>query len=1339
MPRRLRRSAAAVVALLVVSSLVTVVPASGAETSRMSHRWISEASDPEALADALASNQQKIPAEFRERLRWTLPDGTLRVMVALAGRNSDVEAFVESATTWVQWYGDAPRFLARVTQEQLLALLQADVVTFVEPDYPITNFMASSSLDVGARGTAATDPAVWSYDPTAGPMGALRSNIPSLTADQATGKGVTVAITDSGIDRTFRDFGGWECEAGPYQPCGSRIVRAVSIEHMIDAGADPGDSLPTTEVASGHGTHVAGTVAGNAFYQRDGNTPTAADITAYGGDGYNFGIAPQANLISTKNGDTLWAGLSNMGLQWQLDNAEEYGIRVSSNSWGCIGGCSFNGSSATGQLFKDLYEAGVVVVFAAGNDGGGIDGASFSGNAQSPYVLGVANYDDANHRLASSSSRGSDNSLPAAASWTPESEPVNGERRPDVGAPGTNIWSAGSLTGGAASVVPRQSANDVTGGENAGLTREYRQMSGTSMSTPHVAGAAAVMFSACPTATPLDVMRAVMVGADGTEVLKTAGSATAEPFEIGYGSLEVRRSVDWLLSQPACGGTGGGTTDPTPDPTVDPTPEPTSDPADPGTSTKYYLHSVSGLGNVDFANGQSTFDTNEPTRDTYSSYYDNGPLINSGAVDPAWVGTIDGEINALEVDFWQWSPVARAQDRLDYQVAIDVGGTIYTLPVAEKTLDGATITNEISRFTHKWTTMLDANDAEVPLSIDPGDEAVTIMIRGGYLDVETFTEVAYDSIEYPSSFTVTTGGAGPTTTPTPTPTPTSTGTPPPPPPPSGTRGTYPTTPDDPYFNDEADMFAPQQWAPQLIQAPQAWQEQQATGYSVNVAVLDSGVDLQHEDLQCPGKLLVVPGSDFTEANDGPDDVNGHGTHVAGSIGACTNNETGVAGVAPDSTIIPIQVLDDAGSGTVEGISDGIKKAADSGAHVINMSLSLGAGAPGSGAIGWLPGFVPEIDDAVEYANSKGVVVVAAAGNESLPLCEYPAIAEDVVCVGATDNRDVKSYYSGFPNKPDNEDTIGPSLVAPGGSGAPLFCDFYEENILSTVPAELDSETCTGIDAYANKSGTSMATPHVAGVAALVYDRLAGVRSVENRDAVISALTSSAVDLGAPGYDPVFGYGRLDALAAVQAVEVVVPEPTETPTAATTEVAFTDASATAAQYSDDAVIEAVLSSNDTPLANADLVFELTGAAGTRSWTVTTDASGIASKRVAFTDEPGSYQLSVRYAGRDGTYLPSADTAGFVVDRDASATAVRVTGKSNDRGLAATTTDGDSAAGLAGVTIEFFADNVSLGTSTTGSDGTATFSLPSKYRNGKHTYEAIFAGNAYYERSAARQQT
>ncbi|MGH2747192.1 MAG: S8 family serine peptidase [Actinomycetota bacterium] len=378
--------------------------------------------------------------------------------------------------------------------------------------------------------------------------------------------------------------------------------------------------------------------------------------------------------------------------------------------------------------------------------------------------------------------------------------------------------------------------------------------------------------------------------------------------------------------------------------------------------------------------------------------------------------------------------------------------------------------------------------------------------------------------------------------PSPSPTPTSTVSPgpsaSPSPSPEPGCGAYPATPNDPYFGAaDADLFEPQQWAPKKIRAPEAWGVGESTGCDIAVAVIDTGVDLGHEDLQCPGKLKVGAGSDVVSNDSNPDDENGHGTHVAGIIAACTNNGTGVAGVAPDATIVPIRVLNAAGSGTDAQIIAGLDKAVELGVHVVNMSLGY---PPGKEIIN----NVSAIDAAIGRARDAGIVLVAAAGNDSFPLCEYPALAEDVICVGATDPRDLKSFYSVFPNKTDAEDTIGPGLVAPGGSGAP-FCDTYAENVLSTIPLEFDTNGCTDVQGYANNFGTSMAAPHVAGAAALVYDRLGGERSEEAAAEVIAAIIDNADDLGAPGYDPVFGWGRLNASRAVQAIPLG-PDPTTSP-------------------------------------------------------------------------------------------------------------------------------------------------------------------------------------------------
>lgn len=1311
MPSRIRRSAAALVCIVVVAGLMPVAVAAAQPSFSISNPWVDG-----RLEAALARNAGKLPVEFEDRLDQALVDGKVRVLVTLTDRDETTESFVKANTSAVKWYGDDPRFYGVVDRQQMAALLDSRVVKNLSPDYLIKPMLASSVVDINARSRSGGSTGVWWFDPADGPMGALKSSVPGLTADQATGKGVTVAVTDSGIDRTNRDFGGWDCQAGPYTPCNSRIVKSVSMDHIVGSGFDFGDSMPTTEAASGHGTHVAGIIGGNAYYQRDGNAPVQGDIDQYGGDGWNFGVAPQANLISTKNGDLIWAGLSSFGLQWQLDNADEYDIRVSSNSWGCLTGCAYDPNSLTAQIVRDMYNAGIVVVFAAGNGGGTQSGTAFAGDAQSPYVLAVANYDDATRRLSSTSSRGSDNSLPSPAAWTPESEPVAGERRPDVAAPGQNIWSAGSLTGGAASTVPRQSANDVTGGSNLCCTREYRVMSGTSMATPHVAGTAALLFGACPAATPLDVMRAVISSADAGKIKKTTGDANAEPFEVGYGALEVRRAMDWLLNQPACGGAGGtGGTDPSPTatPTPTPTPSPTSTPTqdpEPATSRRFYFHSGSTSNQVDEAAlDAATFDTELPTF-TDPAIATDVPVVGKGTasanpVDPTWHGTAADAIETLTVDFWQ-DTTDMPYTSIDYDVVVWRGETAYALPTFTAPVSADDL---VTRVQHTFT----------GLDIPAGSEPLTIDIKPKFNNQQAGSIIYFDSVDYPSGFSIGTGGGS--SSPTPTPSPTSDPTTPPPPP--GSRGTYPLTPNDEYFGPGRDFAGATdvvrfdtQWGPQRIKAPEAWQEVQATGYGVDVAVLDSGVDLGHPDLDCPGKLNVVPNSDLVGNDGDPQDENGHGTHVAGIIGACTNNETGIAGIAPDARIMPIRVLDAAGNGTVEQITSGIRRATAAGAEVINMSLSQRE----ISSLDLLDN--SDFDAAIQEAADAGVVIVAAAGNDGFTICNYPALAEEVVCVGATDNRDNKSWYSNFADKMRG----GPAVVAPGGLGF-IDCGLDSEEILSLYDRSADAaeNDCDGRLGYANLNGTSMAAPHVSGVAALVYDRLGGVRSAENRQAVIDALTTGVEDLGAPGYDPVYGYGRVDALKAVRGVEAVPPPPT----AQNTTLTLTGDSATAGQYSDQATFEAKLvDESGTPIEGAEVAFDLIGLEPGPSFTAITGADGTATKVLDLTNEPGTYQVTARYLGKPDAFNPSATTGTFVLEKEDAAATLVARGFGTGRTLMVTLADRDTpGAGLAGRTVEIIGDGNALGAATTDDSGTAVVQVPAAYQKGAHRFEAAFAGD------------
>ena len=312
------------------------------------------------------------------------------------------------------------------------------------------------------------------------------------------------------------------------------------------------------------------------------------------------------------------------------------------------------------------------------------------------------------------------------------------------------------------------------------------------------------------------------------------------------------------------------------------------------------------------------------------------------------------------------------------------------------------------------------------------------------------------------------------------------------------------------------------WGLQQVRAEQAWAS--TTGTGAVVAVVDTGVDFDQPDLQgqilqgatftgCPAEQRPCGNGDY-RGPDGENNADEHGTHVAGTIAAVRDNGVGVVGVAPDAKILPVKVLED-GSGSSEDIADGIRWAADHGADVVNLSL----GSIPGGQLFSITGLDTAMQEAIAYARTKGVLTVAAAGNTSTALCNDPAFGSESICVGATDRDGLHSWYSELPNKTDLK-----AVSAPGGAGL-VNCD---DNIWSTVPRGTGTAGCgqADYDAYA---GTSMATPHVAGVAALLY---AQGRSV---DQVEEALLRTAVTpgVGARGtYTPVYGYGVVDAETAV---------------------------------------------------------------------------------------------------------------------------------------------------------------------------------------------------------------
>ncbi|MDQ4074683.1 MAG: S8 family peptidase [Chloroflexota bacterium] len=323
---------------------------------------------------------------------------------------------------------------------------------------------------------------------------------------------------------------------------------------------------------------------------------------------------------------------------------------------------------------------------------------------------------------------------------------------------------------------------------------------------------------------------------------------------------------------------------------------------------------------------------------------------------------------------------------------------------------------------------------------------------------------------------------------TPTPAPTAT---PVPEPPYGS-----VIPNDPYFRNA-------QWNLERVRAAEGWSI--STGRDVTIAIIDTGVDYRHPDL---AGRFVDPSVwyDFSENDRDPMDGNGHGTHVAGIAAAATNNGQGVAGTSWGGRILPLKVLRDDGSGYLSWSAAAVKYAADHGARVINMSL--GGRSPNAA-----------LQSEILAARARGVVVVASAGNchagSTSASCNYtddapsyPGKMDGVLAVAGTTRSDAHAPYS----------TVGGyvDVAAPGGDS-------------SSSSARVYSTLRNG--SYGGLSGTSMAAPHVSGLAALILGEVPWW-SAEQVEALI---LDTAVDLGSPGKDPYFGAGLIDVRRALESV------------------------------------------------------------------------------------------------------------------------------------------------------------------------------------------------------------
>jgi serine protease len=354
-------------------------------------------------------------------------------------------------------------------------------------------------------------------------------------------------------------------------------------------------------------------------------------------------------------------------------------------------------------------------------------------------------------------------------------------------------------------------------------------------------------------------------------------------------------------------------------------------------------------------------------------------------------------------------------------------------------------------------------------------------------------------------------------------------------------------PNDPGTGTEAGGWQQLQWnfvGPFGIEAPEAWANVAADGAAggrgVVVAVLDTGVAYANRGpfRRSPdfSRYEFVKGYDFVGKDPYPNDRNGHGTFVAATIAEATNNGIGLTGLAYGARIMPVRVLDTQGEGEASTIAEGVVYAVKHGAQIINLSLEFTPGITASD--------IPELIEALRYAHSHGVLVVAAAGNEGQPTVAYPARAPDVISVGATTEHGCLASYS--------NDGSNLTLVAPGGGpdadlqGDPN-CHPEEPSGRDVFQMTFTGNSFTHFGIPSGYEGTSMATPHVAATAALVI--ASGVLGAHPTPSALTArLRDTARQLGGGGDERLYGAGLVDAAAATApgGPGALVPVPATTP-------------------------------------------------------------------------------------------------------------------------------------------------------------------------------------------------
>lgn len=377
------------------------------------------------------------------------------------------------------------------------------------------------------------------------------------------------------------------------------------------------------------------------------------------------------------------------------------------------------------------------------------------------------------------------------------------------------------------------------------------------------------------------------------------------------------------------------------------------------------------------------------------------------------------------------------------------------------------------------------------------------------------------------------------------------------------------------------MHPNQGWHYNMINAPQAWDI--TTGSNgVRIAVLDTGIDSNHSSLR--NLVNSSLGRSFVGGN--TNDVHGHGTHVAGTIASYGS----VSGVMHSATLIPVKVLDDTGYGSMYGIQQGVVHAANIGADVINMSLGGGGHDRG-------------MEEAINAAVSSGALVVAATGNDGAPSLSYPAAYNNSIAVGSVSSNQARSYLSNYGQ--------GLDVMAPG------------DNIYSTLPG----------NRYGSMSGTSMATPHVAGVL--------GLMKAANPNLSVSQAKAILKNTAQPA-GPVFQYGSgiVDAYAAVQeSGGGGSPQPPE-------KKSMTEVSTNKSIYrrGDNIVITATVSDEKgARLQGANVSFELTRPNGTKlNESTNTNAQGVATWTLSSNEQTLLGTFSIKATTTMSEYESSSDT-------------------------------------------------------------------------------------------------